>query len=126
MIFCVGGRGSTGEPYRTVECYDPRTNKWLPMAEMSSKRRHVGVIACSCKLCVCFLLPPDYIGLLLFGAALLSRRLCLHVSSRLHFRYAIGGHDGHEHLSSGECFDPRINRWSRISSMSTKRCATDD
>ncbi|PAA78897.1 hypothetical protein BOX15_Mlig026592g1 [Macrostomum lignano] len=35
--------------------------------------------------------------------------------------YAVGGHDGHEHLSSGEMFDPLANRWSRIASMATRR-----
>lgn len=29
----------------------------------------------------------------------------------LMFRYAIGGHDGTNHLSSAECYDPAEKKW---------------
>lgn len=43
VLFCVGGRGATGDPFKTVECYDPRKNRWFQVAEMNTRRRHVGV-----------------------------------------------------------------------------------
>ncbi|KAL3879969.1 hypothetical protein ACJMK2_032245 [Sinanodonta woodiana] len=85
VIFCVGGRGASGDPFKSIECYDPHKNKWFMTAEMTSKRRHVGVCASN--------------GLL----------------------YAVGGHDGEEHLNTAERFDPKTNKWTPILSMGTKR-----
>ncbi|XP_050416864.1 kelch-like protein 8 isoform X1 [Patella vulgata] len=85
VLFCVGGRGSSGDPFKSIECYDPRKNKWFQVAEMNTRRRHVGV--CSAN------------GIL----------------------YAVGGHDGTEHLNSGEVFDPKTNQWKHIAPMGTLR-----
>lgn len=85
VLFCVGGRGASGDPFKTVECYDPRKNRWFQVAEMNTRRRHVGV--CSAN------------GLL----------------------YAVGGHDGNEHLNSGEVFNPKTNKWKPITPMGTLR-----
>jgi kelch-like protein 1/4/5 len=41
-LYAVGGRDGSS-CLRTVECYDPHTNKWLPCAPMSSRRGGVGV-----------------------------------------------------------------------------------
>lgn len=35
--------------------------------------------------------------------------------------YAVGGHDGNEHLGSMEMFDPLHNKWLMKASMNTKR-----
>lgn len=35
--------------------------------------------------------------------------------------YAVGGHDGSDHLHSGEMFDPKTNLWSPIAHMATLR-----
>jgi len=35
--------------------------------------------------------------------------------------YAVGGHDGNEHLKSGEVFDPVTNKWQSIAPMSKLR-----
>ena len=43
VLFCVGGRGASGDPFKSIECYDPRNNKWFGVTEMMSRRRHVGV-----------------------------------------------------------------------------------
>lgn len=85
VIFCVGGRGASGNPFKTIECYDLRKNQWFQVAEMSTRRRHVGVVAVGGKL------------------------------------YAVGGHDGSEHLKTGEIFDPQTNKWQPIASMSKLR-----
>lgn len=85
VLFCVGGRGSSGDPFKTVECYDPRKKEWFQVAEMNTRRRHVGV--CSTG------------GML----------------------YAVGGHDGNEHLNSGEVFNPKTNKWRPVAPMGTLR-----
>ncbi|XP_064638007.1 kelch-like protein 8 isoform X2 [Lineus longissimus] len=85
VMFCVGGRGAEGDPFRSIECYNLRKDTWFHVAEMSTRRRHVGVVSVN--------------GLL----------------------YAIGGHNGSNHLSCGEVFDPETNRWKFIGSMSTPR-----
>lgn len=38
--------------------------------------------------------------------------------------YAVGGHDGSEHLGNMEMFDPLTNKWMMKASMNTKRCRT--
>jgi len=64
ILFCVGGRGTSGTPFKTIECYDARKNSWTQVVEMSTRRRHVGVVAVagvsvclsvclSLSLCVC-------------------------------------------------------------------------
>jgi len=45
ILFCVGGRGTSGTPFKTIECYDARKNGWVQVIEMSTRRRHVGVVA---------------------------------------------------------------------------------
>lgn len=39
----------------------------------------------------------------------------------LNFRYAIGGHDGSNHLNTAECFDPSTNMWHNVASMESRR-----
>ncbi|XP_076117870.1 kelch-like protein 8 [Mytilus galloprovincialis] len=43
VLFCVGGRGASGDPFKSIECYDPRNDKWFGITEMMNRRRHVGV-----------------------------------------------------------------------------------
>ncbi|XP_071071723.1 kelch-like protein 8 isoform X3 [Dasypus novemcinctus] len=85
VLFCVGGRGGSGDPFRSIECYSIKKNSWFFGPEMNSRRRHVGVISVEGKV------------------------------------YAVGGHDGNEHLGSMEVFDPFTNKWMMKASMNTKR-----
>ncbi|XP_078257991.1 kelch-like protein 8 isoform X3 [Rhinoraja longicauda] len=85
IMFCVGGRGGAGDPFRSIECYSISKNSWFFAPEMNSRRRHVGVISVDGKI------------------------------------YAVGGHDGNEHLGSMEVFDPMTNKWMMKASMNTKR-----
>ncbi|MGH0140650.1 UNVERIFIED_CONTAM: hypothetical protein FKN15_023262 [Acipenser sinensis] len=45
VLFCVGGRGGSGDPFRSIECYSVSMNSWFFGPEMNSRRRHVGVIS---------------------------------------------------------------------------------
>uniref|UniRef100_A0A3B3BJS5 SDA1 domain containing 1 n=1 Tax=Oryzias melastigma TaxID=30732 RepID=A0A3B3BJS5_ORYME len=85
VLFCVGGRGGSGDPFRSIECYSITKNSWFFGPEMNSRRRHVGVISVGGKV------------------------------------YAVGGHDGNEHLGNMEMFDPLTNKWMMKASMNTKR-----
>ncbi|XP_067278804.1 kelch-like protein 8 isoform X3 [Pseudorasbora parva] len=85
VLFCVGGRGGSGDPFRSIECYSISKNSWFFGPEMNSRRRHVGVISVAGKV------------------------------------YAVGGHDGNEHLGNMEMFDPHTNKWMMRASMNTKR-----
>nr|XP_006824451.1 PREDICTED: kelch-like protein 8-like [Saccoglossus kowalevskii] len=85
VLFTVGGRGNLGDPFRSIECYDLREDKWFHITEMSSRRRHVG---------------------------------CTSVNGKV---YAVGGHDGREHLNTMEMFDPVKNIWTILSPMKTYR-----
>lgn len=57
-----------------------------------------------------------------FSVAQLStpRRHVAVASLNVHV-YAIGGHDGLQHLNSVECFDPVSNKWCEVASMKTYR-----
>lgn len=90
VLFCVGGRGGSGDPFRSIECYSINKNNWFFGPEMNSRRRHVGVISVGGKV------------------------------------YAVGGHDGNEHLGSMEVFDPLTNKWMMKASMNTKRYVSQD
>ncbi len=50
VIFCVGGRGTNGDPFRSVEAYDLRKNRWFAVTDMGVRRRHVAVVAAYQKL----------------------------------------------------------------------------
>ncbi len=41
----MGGRGASGDPFKTIECYDLRRDRWFQVTEMSTRRRHVGVVS---------------------------------------------------------------------------------
>lgn len=49
-----------------------------------------------------------------------QRHICLTLLS-LGKVYAVGGHDGNEHLGNMEMFDPLTNKWMMKASMNTKR-----
>ena len=84
-LYAVGGRGKSGEPYMSVEKYDFRVDQWESVAELNSRRRHVGVAALD--------------GLI----------------------YAIGGHDGEQHLNTVECYNVEANQWEIVEPMMTQR-----
>ncbi|VDL69031.1 unnamed protein product [Nippostrongylus brasiliensis] len=50
VIFCAGGRGTGGDPFRSVEAFDCRLNRWISICEMTQQRRHVGVVSALGKL----------------------------------------------------------------------------
>ena len=55
------------------------------------------------------------------GPELCSRRRHVGVAYLDGKLYAVGGHDGHQHLNSVECFDPRQKVWQYVQPMKTLR-----
>jgi len=45
-LYAVGGRDGSS-CLRSVECYDPHTNKWMLCSPMAKRRGGVGVAACN-------------------------------------------------------------------------------
>ena len=55
------------------------------------------------------------------GPELKSRRRHVGVACLGNKIYAVGGHDGTQHLNSVECYDPKVGRWDYVQSMNKLR-----
>ncbi len=55
------------------------------------------------------------------GPELKSRRRHVGVACLENKIYAVGGHDGNQHLNSVECYDPKKGRWEYVQSMKKLR-----
>ena len=55
------------------------------------------------------------------GPALKSRRRHVGVACLGGKLYAVGGHDGNQHLNSVECYDPKVSKWEYVQPMKTLR-----
>ena len=55
------------------------------------------------------------------GPELCSRRRHVGVAYLDGRLYAVGGHDGNQHLNSVECYDPRQGTWQYVQPMRTLR-----
>ena len=55
------------------------------------------------------------------GPELKSRRRHVGVACLENKIYAVGGHDGTQHLNSVECYDPKVGRWEYVQSMNKLR-----
>lgn len=50
-LYAIGGSDGTS-PLNTVEKYDPKTNRWSPVAPMGTRRKHLGAALFQDKLYV--------------------------------------------------------------------------
>ena len=55
------------------------------------------------------------------GPELRSRRRHVGVACLGGKLYAVGGHDGNQHLNSVECYDPKVGKWEYVQPMKTLR-----
>ena len=55
------------------------------------------------------------------GPELRSRRRHVGVACLAGKLYAVGGHDGNQHLNSVECYDPKVGKWEYVQPMKTLR-----
>lgn len=131
-IFCVGGRDASGEPSPSTEFYSIASNKWLKAADMTTRRRHVGVVsvdgklfavggsddkhhlasaevfdpATNCWKLVCPMnVPRRGLGLCQLGGPL----------------YAIGGMDDTSFFNTVERYDSLSDSWTTVAPMKSPR-----
>ena len=58
VLFCVGGRGADGDPFPSVECYNAHRDEWFFMADLNTRRRHVGVCSANGTTSLPLPIPP--------------------------------------------------------------------
>ncbi|XP_063794453.1 kelch-like protein 4 [Pseudophryne corroboree] len=130
-LYAVGGMDSS-KGATTIEKYDLRTNSWIQIGTMNSRRLQFGVAVIDNKLYVvggrdglktsntveCFnpitkvwsVMPPMSTHRHGLGVAVLEGPM-----------YAVGGHDGWSYLDTVERWDPQARQWNYVASMSTPR-----
>ncbi|XP_060864416.1 kelch-like protein 17 [Metopolophium dirhodum] len=130
-IFAIGG-GSLFTIHSAGECYNPRHDRWLPIAPMSKCRSRAGIVSLG-KLIYAI---GGYDGIVDLSSAecydpncnrwsavtsLGTKRSCLGISANHGLLYVCGGFDGASCLSSVERYDPLTGVWSSCPSMTTRR-----
>ncbi|KAK1306067.1 hypothetical protein QJS10_CPA10g01803 [Acorus calamus] len=96
-IFAVGG-GYMSEFLSDVEMFDPALNRWINMQPMYQKR----LAPAAAELNDILYVAGGYDGI-------------------DYLKYALGGNDGANLLSSIEMFDPHMNKWMMVEPMNKTR-----
>ncbi|XP_054268588.1 kelch-like protein 17 [Macrosteles quadrilineatus] len=130
-IFAVGG-GSLFAIHSECECYNPRDDRWLPIAPMLFRRSRSGVTGLGKLLYV----VGGYDGASDLASAecynpqtnkwntitpMGTKRSCLGICGFDGLIYVCGGYDGASCLSSMERYDPLTGVWSSCPAMATRR-----
>ncbi|XP_055312333.1 kelch-like protein 17 [Sitodiplosis mosellana] len=130
-MFAVGG-GSLFAIHNECECYNPRTNAWMPIASMLWRRSRSGVTSLRKMLYV----VGGFDGVTDLSTAEVynpmtnawqyitpmgTKRSCLGICSFDGLIYVGGGYDGASFLSSFERYDTLTGVWSSCPTMSTRR-----
>lgn len=132
VLFVVGGRGSSGDPFKSTECFDLRNSRWFSVADMTTKRRHVGVTVANGKVyAVGGFDGKEHLNTMeVFDpqtnkwtpATPMNRcRRGLGVIKLGGPIYAIGGLDDSTCFSDVERYDPNSNSWSSVQPMRSAR-----
>ncbi|XP_037049444.1 kelch-like protein 17 [Bradysia coprophila] len=130
-VFAVGG-GSLFAIHNECECYNPRTNTWIPITPMLWRRSRSGVTSLRKLLYVvggydgvadlstaeCYNpLTNNWTNITPMG----TKRSCLGICAFDGLLYVCGGYDGASCLSSMERYDPLTGVWTSCPAMSTRR-----
>ena len=99
LLYSVGGHDGP-LVRKSVECYNPDTNKWSPVAEMNYCRRNAGVSSAELNILVIF---KKYLKVITHNGAL----------------YVIGGDDGTSNLASVEMYNPKADNWTVLAANMT-------
>ncbi|CAF0827130.1 unnamed protein product [Adineta steineri] len=132
VLLCVGGRGATGDPFKSVECYDLRHDRWFYISEMTTRRRHVGVCAVNGRV---YAIGGHDGNVHLNSAEVFDPqtnrweplapmntwRRGIAVGCLGGPLYAVGGLDDSTCFDTVERYDIEHNTWSAVASMSTPR-----
>ncbi|CAG7700252.1 unnamed protein product [Allacma fusca] len=130
-IFAIGG-GSLFAIHSECECYNPRTDRWAPVAPLLTRRSRCGVASVgrllyavggydgTSDLATAETYNPrsnKWSGIAPMG----TRRSCLGLCSLDGLMYAVGGYDGASCLNSVERYDPLTGVWSCCPALSQRR-----
>ncbi|KAL9915900.1 uncharacterized protein ACN2A1_002359 [Glossina fuscipes fuscipes] len=133
-VYAVGGiKGSSH--LRTVDVYDPATDRWSTSNNMLAKRFALGVAVLNgCIYAVggfegttglssAEIFDPKN-GLWRWIASMSTRRSSVGVGVVNGLLYAVGGYDRNtcEYLSSVERYNPGADTWCAVADMSARRC----
>ncbi|XP_060833662.1 ring canal kelch homolog isoform X1 [Rhopalosiphum padi] len=133
VILVVGGQAP--KAIRSVEWYDPGTNRWQSGPEMSTRRCRAGLAVLKDRRVFAVggfngSLRVRTVDMLDLSSpspcwvptvAMLARRGTLGVAVLDNCIYAVGGFDGTSGLNSAEVFDCSTQEWRMVSNMSTRR-----
>lgn len=131
MLFAIGG-GSLFAIHSDCECYNSKTQTWLPVSSMNIKRARLGVAAVGSYIYAVggydgsndVAVVEKYntqLNSWVQVASMGTRRSCLGVVTCNGLIYAVGGYDGASCLNSAERYDPLTDTWTSIAAMSVKR-----
>ncbi|XP_042229735.1 kelch-like protein 17 isoform X2 [Homarus americanus] len=130
-LFACGG-GSLFAIHSEVECYNPRTDRWMPVASMNYRRSRAGVTSLgrylyvmggydgACDLSSAEMYNPalnKWLNITSMG----TKRSCLGIGTTNGLIYCVGGYDGASCLSSVERYDPLTGCWTSCPAMATRR-----
>lgn len=132
VVFCAGGRGTAGDPFRSVEAYDLRRDVWIAIADMTTQRRHVGVVSACGKLYAI----GGHDGVTHLASAevfdptrnrwdrispMQTARRGIAVATLDNVIYAVGGLDDITCFKFVERYDIELDTWSRVADMTIQR-----
>ncbi|CAD6189694.1 unnamed protein product [Caenorhabditis auriculariae] len=132
VVFCAGGRGTAGDPFMTVEAYDWRKNTWFYIPDMTTKRRHVGLVSALGRLYAI----GGHSGVTHLDSAevyVQESSKWEAIASMQHPRrgiavapletaiYAVGGLDDNSCFKTVERYDIELNTWSKVADMNLQR-----
>lgn len=133
VIFCAGGRGTGGDPFRSVEAFDCRLNRWISICEMTLQRRHVGVVSAQGKLFAigghdgmhhlasAEMFDPKQGGGWRRVAPMHTCRRGIAAAALDGAIYAVGGLDDTICFSTVERYDIESDTWSEVALMNVRR-----
>ena len=141
MIFCTGGISEHAEELNVAECFDPIRDKWTRLPDIKTARAHMGIASLSNAVYVAGGSTQNGHSVLdsverydpthnewTEMAPLLSPRAGLSAAGDMELLYVVGGisakkeYSAPSTLTAIDAYDPRRNKWSRMSNLCTSRC----
>ncbi|RWS10322.1 Ring canal kelch-like protein [Dinothrombium tinctorium] len=133
LVYAIGGFNGSLR-VRTVDCYDPQANRWIPCPSMEARRSTLGVCVLNNKIYAVGGFDGstglqsaevfDHVsGKWSFIASMSTKRSSVGVATLNDYVYAVGGYDGasRQCLSSVEYYNPATDSWHLIPDMSQRR-----
>uniref|UniRef100_A0A8C2U425 Kelch like family member 5 n=1 Tax=Coturnix japonica TaxID=93934 RepID=A0A8C2U425_COTJA len=133
ILYAVGGRDGSS-CLKSMECFDPHTNKWSLCASMSKRRGGVGVTTwngflyaigghdapasnLTSRLSDCVERYDPKTDMWTAVASMSISRDAVGVCLLGDKLYAVGGYDGQTYLNTVESYDPQTNEWTQVAPL---------